>query len=160
MKNIKKINFFMNLYMGLTMSFILSLVGTSTGGHFTVVSWLTSFAVSFILSLIIGFIIPINKISIFFTKSLLEKHKFLLKNIIDSLISNILYTPLLSASMVFLARIKIPLEHRPPFITLYIPSLIATFIIGWIVIFIVQPLFLKALLKKYGIKMPTENKPD
>lgn len=144
----KKISLFMNLLMGFIMSFVLSLTGTLTGGHFTIPSWLLSFGASLILSLIIGFIIPIKPLSDSLSNAFHIKDKTFGKRLFDSFISNVLYTPLLSATMVFLAWSNIPEEHRPSFITLYTPSLIVTFIVGLIVIFIVQPLFLKMLLKK------------
>ena len=146
----RKIGLFMSLLMGITMSFVLSLTGTLVGGHFTIPAWLLSFGASLILSLIIGFIIPIKPLSDGLSHAFHIKDRSFGKNLFDSFISDLLYTPALSAAMVFLARSHIPVEHRPPFATLYIPSLIVTFIVGWIVIFIVQPLFLKRLLKKYA----------
>lgn len=145
----RKIGLFMNILMGFTMSLVLSLVGTLVGGHFTVPSWLLSFGASIILSLIIGFIIPIKPLSDGLSHAFHIKDRSFGKRLFDSFISDVLYTPALSASMVFLAWSHIPAEHRPPYIALYTPSLIVTFIVGLIVIFIVQPLFLKMLLKKF-----------
>lgn len=151
-KVMQKIGFLMSLIMGFVMSLVLSLTGTLVGGHFTVPSWLISFGISFVLSLIIGFIIPMGRLNNLITGKLKQSRKMFLANLIDSFVSNVLYTPLMSASMVWLAWSKIPLEHRPPFAALYMPSLIATFIVGWIVIFITQPLFLKKLMKKFGVE--------
>lgn len=144
----------MSLLMGFTMSLILSLVGTLVGGHFTVQSWLLSFGISFVISLIIGFVIPMKPLCDAITGKLRRNKKNFLANLIDSLIANTLYTPLMSATMVWMAWCHIPLEHRPPFMALYAPSLAVTFIVGWIVIFVVQPLFLKALFKKFNIQFP------
>lgn len=140
----------MNLLMGFTMSLVLSLTGTLVGGHFTIPSWLVSFGASFVLSLIIGFIIPIKPLCDCLSKVFHIKEKSFGKNLFDSFISDTIYTPLMSAAMVFLARTTIPVEHRPPFLALYTPSLIATFVVGLVVIFIVQPLFLKMLMKKFS----------
>ena len=150
----RKIGMLMSLLMGLIMSFVLSLVGTLVGGHFTVPAWLMSFGVSFLISLVIGFIVPMNPLYDLITGKLKAAKKFLLANIIDSLISNIIYTPILSASMVLMAWIHIPAEHRPPYIALYAPSLAVTFIVGWIVIFVIQPILLKSLFKKFNLAFP------
>lgn len=151
-KVMQKIGMAMTFLMGFVMSFVLSLTGTLVSGHFAIPAWLCSFGISFVLSLIIGFIIPMGRLNAMITGKLKQNHKMFLANLIDSFVSNVLYTPLMTAAMVFIARNGIPQEYRPPFSAMYLPSLVATFIVGWIVLFIIQPLFLKKLMAKFGVE--------
>lgn len=91
----KKIGRRMGIMMAITMSFCASLAGTISSGHFTVVSWLISFAISSIVSILIGLIIPMKKIS----DAIISKLKLvagkLPAKLISSLISTIIFTPLM-----------------------------------------------------------------
>ncbi len=150
----RKIGMLMSLLMGFSMSLILSLVGMLVGGHFTVSGWILSFVVSFLLSLVIGLLIPMNPLYDLITGKLKAAKKMFLANVIDTLVSNIIYTPILTAAMVFMSWNHIPAEHRPPFLVLYGPNLLVTFFVGWLAIFILQPIFFKALLKKFNLPFP------
>ena len=99
---IKKIGIFMSLLMGFTLSLVMSLVGTLTSGHFTVGSWLISFGISFVISMIIGLIVPMPKLeAAACAKFRLKPHTFP-ANALSALISNTIYTPLMSVVMVLI----------------------------------------------------------
>lgn len=141
----------MNILMGITMSFVLSLVGTLMGGHFTVISWLLSFAISLLISLAIGFIIPIKKVS----DSACNKFKVVPEsmkgNLVSACVSDLIYTPIITIIMV-VVMLNNAAKHAPqgmvPPVSKVLPgSLLVCFVVGYIVIFIIQPLFLKMLLK-------------
>lgn len=221
----KKVTRIMNILMGVTMSFCLSLFGTATSGHFTVVSWLISFVVSTLIALIIGFLINQKKLSDSINDKLGIKNKWG-RLALGSLVSNIIYTPLLTIIMVALAMFganaginkavaakdneisaaqqeitqaqdeidtlneqlantpddpaltgqldganqklaglneklkgleaaKSEIEAgRPPVAIVMISSLIKCFILAYVIIFIVQPLYLKLSFKIVGVEMP------
>lgn len=210
---IKKIGIFMSLLMGLTLSFVMSLVGTLTSGHFTVISWLISFGISFVISLAIGFIVPMPKIENAANRKLGLKPGSVPANAVSALISNTIYTPILSVAMVLImvgsanagiqkgidaldseitslnttiSEVKAELTSlgdsdlertgelnsqvaelqqklgelngqkagmeaaKPPMGRSILISLLFCYPIGYIVIFIVQPLYFRMLMKKFG----------
>ena len=144
----------MSILMGLTMSFFLSLAGTffgtmRAGRPFPPVGWLISFFVSLIVSLIIGFAVPMGRIS----RSIGEKMgKGTLKaRVVDALVSDLIYTPVITLVMVFLNyRQAVAQGSQAPFIAMFLPSLILCFAVGFILIFVFQPMFMKQLMKGIG----------
>ena len=102
-EQMRKIGRQMAIRMGILMSLCLSLVGTLTSGHFTVPGFIISFVLSSILSLIIGFVIPIGKV----TSGLCEKMKLkrgsIGARIFESVMSDAIYTPIMTLAMVALA---------------------------------------------------------
>lgn len=162
----KKIMVMMTILMGFTMSLVLSLVGTLVGGHFSVQSWLLSFGISFILSLIIGFIVPVKKLGDKFCgkcNTIPESPK---GNFLSALISNLIYTPFLTivmtCTMVGIATKQIPdmAKRISIMVRSCIPSLIICLIVGYFVIVIVQPLFIKLLIGKRGGPRPDSVEKD
>ena len=211
---IKKIGIFMSLLMGFTLSLVMSLVGTLTSGHFTVGSWLISFGISFVISMIIGLIVPMPKLeAAACAKFRLKPHTFP-ANALSALISNTIYTPLMSVVMVLimvgsanagiqngidaltkqigaasseLSEVQTELSQtdaaaepqkagelhakigelngriaemngqisgmeaaKPPMGMSILVSLLWCYPIGYVVILIVQPLYMKLLMKKFG----------
>ena len=158
----RKVGICMNFMMGVSLSFFLSLIGMASSGHFQVKGWLISFAASTVLSILIGFCIPIHKIGSALCTKLGLKERTLPFHLVGTLISDCFYTPLLSFSMVALAYMGMkkqfaaaiaagaPAESLPQitFLQLFIPSLVLTMIAGYVLIFVLQPLFLKILLKE------------
>ncbi len=154
-EKMKKIGREMAVWMGLLMSFCLSLTGTLTSGHFTPVGFLLSFAVSLVVSLIIGFLVPMGRI----TGALAKGGKLLpgrpLTRVVESLISDVIYTPLITLVMVFLAyNMAMKMsggQAQISFWGMFLPSLGICFAVGFVLIFIFQPLLLKAVMKKHGV---------
>ena len=152
----KKIGRDMSLLMGFTMSLFLSLVGTATSGHFTVQGWLISFVASLAVSLVIGFVIPVGKVSGDVSRSFNLVRGTMKARLVESLTSNLIYTPILTFLMVTLAYNMAMRQSGGmadlQFGPMFIHSLIITFIVGYILVFFLQPFFVKRLLKKYGIE--------
>ena len=144
----KKIGMQMSILMGITLSFFLSLSGNLLSGHFTIAGFLVSFAVSTMISLVIGFRVPVRKISQQLCKMLTLKPHSLSELSIESLVSDIAYTPIITLCMVFLAY-KIAVKHGASinFTRMFVPALIISMILGYVLIFIFQPLYLKILFK-------------
>ena len=149
----RKIMIMMSVLMGFTMSLCLSLLGTGMSGHFTVPAWLFSF----VISLIIGFIVPMKKVSdAACNKAGIIPESFK-GNLLSSLISNVIYTPVITIAMVVLMvggaarqmrEAGAPESAIPSIQQALVPSLVVSFIVGYIIIFIVQPLYIRMLLKK------------
>ena len=99
-KKTRKVGIEMNLCMGITLSFFLSLVGTLSSGHFTVSGWLLSFLISTVISIVIGLLIPMNKVMEAVDRKAGLQSGSLGARFLDSLISDLIYTPLLTLCMV------------------------------------------------------------
>lgn len=153
-EQMKKISFHMAIRMSILMSLCLALVGTLSSGHFTIPGYLLSFVASTIISLLIGLIIPVGKISSDVCKKLKMKPHSLPERCMSSLISNLIYTPLMTLIMVSLAYAMVMKQSggmaQISFLPMFLKSLILTFIVGYVLIFIFMPLFLGQLMKKYG----------
>ena len=144
-KAMRAVGFKMNLCMGVTLSFFLSLIGNLTSGHFTVPGFLISFAASTVISIIIGFIVPMKKISDKATAGM----KGVKKPLTEALISDCIYTPVMTLSMILLARYMASShgEEVPPFAPMFIKGLIISMIAGYVLVLFFMPLYLKMFTK-------------
>lgn len=152
----KKIGIQMSLLMAVTVSFCLSLTGNLTSGNFQPVTFLITFAASFVISCIIGLVVPMQKVESGLVRACGLKERSLPARAVSSLVSDIIYTPVVTLAMIALVR-KIALSHGaklPPFGIMYVKSLVISLIVAFIVIFIVSPVFMKLVLKKNGVGGP------
>ena len=168
-RKMKKIGFKMSLYMGLTLSLFLTITGVCSGMLKQVLSgnlppqamigsFVSGYIISFIISMIIGVLIPMNKVTQNAIKNMGEGIK---KRCVETLISDLIYTPIISAAMVafaYMSNVRKGITG-PPYIVMLIPSLIACLIVGYILIFIFQPMFMKKIMEKEGINMGQGPKP-
>lgn len=157
----RKIGIKMNVLMGISLSFALSLLGFLSSGHFALLPWLISFVLSTILSLLIGFCLPVRKTAETLCKKFGLKERSLSSLALDSLISDIFYTPLITLLMVFIAfsgakkSIEAAIANGAPaaslpqiqFLPIFLHSLLISMIAGYILIFVLQPLFLRILTR-------------
>ena len=159
----KKVGRTVSIYMAFAMSACLSIVGVVTGniGNIMsgqakpmqlVISILFSFVVSLIISLIIGFIVPIGKVSQSATKNMKEGPA---KHCMESLISDLIYTPVITLAMTWFAYVSVMKRSQGMadlhFPTMFLGSLVICMIVGFILIYILMPIFLKKALKKAGV---------
>ncbi len=158
--NMKKIGLQMNILMAVTLSFCLSLLGNLTSGHFTWRGFLMSFGISTIISLIIGFLVPMKKVEDGLVRKCGLEERSLPARLLSTLVSDLIYTPILTFSMVFMAY-KQATAHgsKMPFLPSFIKSLILSLIVAYIIIFIVTPLFLKFVMKQNGVSGPPAGGP-
>jgi hypothetical protein len=159
--NMKKIGIQMNILMGVTLSFCLSLIGTLSSGHFTVPGFIISFIASSILSIIIGLLVPMKKVEDKLVSSCKLEARSLPARLLSAFVSDLIYTPLLTLSMVFLAY-KQATSHgeKMPFVPVFVKSLIISLIAAYIIIFIVTPIFLNFVMKKNGVTGPQAGGPS
>ena len=157
----KKIGILMNILMGVSLSCALSLTGFGLSGHFELVPWLISFALSTVLSLIIGFCLPVRKAEAACCKKCGLQERSLGALALSSLTSDLFYTPVITLLMVALAYsgakkgIEAALANGAPaeslpqlqFLPMFLHSLVISLIVGYVLIFILQPLYLKILTR-------------
>ena len=141
----------MGVRMGLLMSFCLALVGTLTSGHFSLPGFLLSFVVSTAISLVIGFFVPVGKVSQGVCQKWNIEPGTLKSRCVESLISDLIYTPLITFAMVVLAYTMAMRQSdgmaQIPFVPMFVKSLIICFVVGYVLIFIFMPIFLKQLME-------------
>ena len=146
-KQMRSIGRKMNLCMAVTLSFFLSLIGMASSGHFKVEGWIISFVVSIIISLIIGFLIPIKKVTDRASAKFNMEPGRISTRCFESLISDLIFTPVMTLCMVFLSYSKAVKTGAPvSFLQMFLPSLGICMVAGFILIFIFTPLFLKMLI--------------
>ncbi len=146
---IKKIGRRMSILMGITLSFCLSLLGNLTSGHFTLSGFLISFAASTLISLIIGFLVPIKKVGDGICNALHLKPRSLPAHCAESFLSDLIYTPVITLAMVALAW-KMAAAHgaQMPFLPVFLHSLLLSMIVGYVLIFILMPVYLRLLMPR------------
>lgn len=157
-KKMRTIGRQISVLMGVTLSFCLSLVGTLTSGHFTPSGWVVSFLASTVISLIIGFFVPMKKVLDSADEKAGLKPNTLPARFLESLISDVIYTPIITLSMVALAYMGLsraaamnPQMVLPPFAPMFLRSLLITMIVGYILIFILMPIYMKLVMKRHGL---------
>lgn len=152
----------MSIRMGVVMSFFLSITGHLLSGHFSWRGFAVSFVVSTILSILIGIVVPIEKISEAFFRDRDIPRNSIQARIMQALVADVIYTPIMTVVMVFIAYSNIMRRsggNAPVgFVQMLLPSLIVCFLVGFVLAFIFQPLFMKILFEKYGIN-PEEKRP-
>ena len=138
--------------MGVSLSFLLSLVGTLSSGAFTIPSFLISFLISLLISSILTKIIPLQQITSELSKKLNLQKGTLGCRLFETLISDLLMSPMMTFIMVYLAY-KQATSHgaRIPFGPMLLRSEIISFIAAYVFLFFLTPLFLRYALKKAGI---------
>lgn len=154
-KLLRKAGLQISVYMGITMSFFLSLIENILSGHFELTLFLVTFAMSTTLSLIIGLAVPMGLINSTVTEKL--GSGTIVSRCVSALISDLIYTPVLTLAMVSVVRIMLPreaVENLPPLPKMFIGSLIPAMIVGFILVLIFMPLFQKSVTAKLGLDHP------
>lgn len=143
----------MSLYMGVTLSFILSLVGTLSSGHFTVPGWLLSFVCSTIIALMIGFVVPMGKIGRDLTEKLNLDPESVPAKLLKALVSDLIYTPLITLAMVYMAYRQASAQGAPVnFWAMFLPSLLLSLVVAYFCIYFIEPIFLKKVMRDMNKK--------
>ncbi len=148
--DMKKAGQKMSLCMGITMSFFLSLTGLLSSGHFTIPSFVINFLISTVISLVIGLFIPMKKITdAAVQKTGMTPGKFGTR-CFESLISDLIYTPVMTFCMVAMAHHNAVShgQEMPPLIRMYLPSLGISMLVGFVLIFIITPVYTKMIFGK------------
>ena len=148
----KKIGREMSILMGASLSFCLSLVGQLASGHFAIPAFLISFLVSLIVSLIIGFVVPMKPLSDALGKKLGLKPESFGSRCFDALISDLIYTPIITFLMVVMAfRQAVGNGAQITFAPMFFRSLLLSLFVGYVLILLLMPIFLKWVLKRNGV---------
>lgn len=157
----KKVGSLMSIYMAVALSFCMSLTGNLSSGHFTVPAFLISFAVSFVISLIIGLIVPMKPLTDKLSAKAGLKEGGNKRRLFDALVGDIVYTPIMTLIMVTMAY-KQAAAHggkTPPYGIMLGKSMILCLVVGYVIIFIVTPVFMKLSMKQAGIQPHAGGRP-
>ena len=147
MKSIKVI---MGLLMGVTLSLCLSFVGTFTSGSFTVPSFIISFFESLVISFVIGLFVPMKDIERNICIKAGVREKPFARRALGSLVSDLIYTPVITVAMVTLAYFHIPAPHRPPYPVMLGKSMLISLVVAYLIIFLVTDKYMGIAMKVSG----------
>lgn len=149
----KKIGLQMNLLMALSLSLALSLYGNLSSGHFRIPAFLLSFLLSFVISFVIGLLIPMPKLEEKLCAKLGVNPYSFGGNAVTALVSDLIYTPVITLAMTALAYPQ-AVKHGASvsFGGMFLGSLLISLLIGYVLIFILKPLYLKLVLHMNGLK--------
>ena len=144
----KKIGRKMSIYMGLTLSLCMSFIGNMTSGHFTVPGFLISFVVSSIICLVIGFFIPIGPVSQSVSRKFGLAERSLGARAVESLVADFIFTPVMTLAMISFAY-KMATSHgeKMKFLPAFLSSLGIGMLMGFMIAFVLTPVFLKLAMK-------------
>ena len=137
-----------SMMMGLILSFFQSLAGQLRSGQFTFQGWIVSLALSIAASWLIGYIVPMGKVSKSICRKLKCPEGSLKARIAESAVSDLIFSPFITLANVLLAWRNIPPQARPPFLPMFLPSLGISLLIGFVLVFIFQPICKKFVLSR------------
>ena len=151
----RKISIVLSVCISITFSAIVSLVGVYMGtrgnGHFSVRGWLVSFSTGTIVTLAIGLVIPIMRVARAASRGLKLKEKSIPAIIVEALIQDVIFTPVITFLMVFIARQNAIANGAPPSDVrlgrMFMNSFPACFATGFAFLLIFAPL-LEILIEK------------
>ncbi|SFC98946.1 hypothetical protein [Ruminococcus albus] len=156
-----KIKIQMSIMMGVTLSLCLSFVGSFTSGNFTVGSFLVGFLESLLISLVIGYFVPMKLLEDKACEKAGITGKPLPCRALGSFISDLIYTPIITIFMVTINFVKIPAAHRPPYVLMLGKSMLISFVVAYLIVFLVADNYMKIILKRNGVGGPPEGgRPD
>ena len=132
----------MGLMMGGTISFVNSLIGTLSSGRFTLGGFLLSFLVSFLVSFGLGLLVPIKRISDALIRKMGLKLGTLKARLLEALVSDLVYSPLMTFVMVYLAYSQ-AVAHgaRIAFGPMLLKSECISFVSAFILSFVLSPIY-------------------
>lgn len=97
----------------------------------------------------IGIIVPIPKVNAALARKFKLQPGAPKTHFVESVVSNLIYTPLITTVMVlFVYFAMMPEGHKPPFLPMFIHSQIVCFIVAQVLILIFVPIIVKRLLPK------------
>ena len=150
----KKIENEISLLMGMTIGFVLTMVGLISSGTFSWPAFISSYLVSFLISQILTRIIPVRKISETLTKKMDLKQGSVMYRLVDTFISDLCYSPIMTFIMVSVAYYQATSHGaKLNYGAMLLKSEVLSFIIAFIVIYFVSPLIIRTVLKRNGIAM-------
>ena len=137
-----------SLMMGVILSFFQSLAGQLRSGQFSVPGWLISLALSVAVSWIIGFLVPVGKVGMnAVCRAGLERDS-LKARLLQTLVSDLIFSPVITLVNVILAY-RNARGHGAPvsFFGMLLPSLGISLVLGFVLVFIFQPICMKLAMK-------------
>ncbi len=144
----KKIMIQMNILMGVTLSFFLSLTGSLRAERFSLPGFLISFLLSVAISMVIGLLVPVKPLTDRLEAKCGIRPRTPGARFFDALISDLVYTPVVTVAMTLFAYRQATAHGASvPFVPMLLSSLLISLVVGYVLIFICMPLFLKLVFK-------------
>lgn len=164
----KYIGIRMGIAMSVTMSFVGSLMGAMNAAKQSgaplvpvwIPSFLSSLVITIIVALLIGMLVPMKKVNDRIAQA--TKAKGFVLHLLQSLASDLIYTPIISSVMAFFSTAVFVIPKNPELnMHMLVPvafgsfakSIPIEFIIALIVIMIIEPMIRKSAVKKFVSNM-------
>lgn len=164
---IKKKTFFMSLFMGIAMGLVFTLFAQIKNGQIMPIGIIVGILISMVISVVLGMIIPIKKLYDSANKKLNITEEGLKMGMVNSLISDLIFTPL-NCTFGMWFGMSMGLKNLPPDVTTifdrlmfcaklpqFVPALISTLIIdlviGFVLCILISPFLNKITNKICGI---------
>ena len=149
----KRIGRRISILMGITLSFFNSLVANLflAKEGFKIGAFLISFGISLVVSILIGLIVPIKKIHDSVVRKFHLKPGSLGANAVEALVSDLIYTPIMTLVMTLVAWIMANKQNPNadiPYLPMFLKGLAVCFIVGYILAFIFAPLYTRLVVGK------------
>ena len=155
----KRIGRRISILMGFTLSLCLSLVANLflAEDGFKIGAFFLGFAVSLTISLIIGFLVPMKRVNDGIDRKFNLKPGSVGANALEALVSDLIYTPIITLVMTlmawFMANNNNP-NANIPYFPMFLKSLLVCMLVGYVLIFIFQPLYTKLVVGKRRPPVP------
>lgn len=152
----KRIGRRISILMGVTLSLCLSLVANLfLADEFKIGSFFISFGITLVISLIIGLIVPMKKVNDGVDRALNLKPGSLPAHLMETLVSDLIYTPIITVIMSTVAYFMATSNGAQiPYVPMLLKSLLVCFLVGYVLIFIFAPLFMRLVVGKRAAGKP------
>ncbi|MBR2086908.1 MAG: hypothetical protein IJ906_07215 [Oscillospiraceae bacterium] len=153
----KRVGLEMNILMSVSMSLCLALTGLLSSGQFTLPGFIESFLISLIISFLLGIFVSVPRINTAVEQKFRLKRGSMTARAAESLVSDLVYTPVMSVIMITLAWITARAHGaNPPYLMMLLKGLGLSLLTAFLLIFLFEPLFLRMVLKHNGIPLDME----
>ncbi len=149
----KKAGLKMSFMMGAAMSITLSLIGLLSARKFTLPGFFTNVLISFSFSFLLGLAVPVKQLGTQLVNRLKLQPGSLKARAAEALLSDVIYTPLMTTVMTYLAYRQARAHGAPiTFASMWLPSLLISLTAAFGLVFIFTPLFTRIAFRDAEVR--------
>ena len=145
----KKAELKMGMLMGASMSVCLSLAGMLSAGQFSLVPFIKNVLISFLISQVISNAVPLRRLTMAAVRKNGSKPGSLPARLLETLVSDLILTPLMTLVMVYLAYRQATAQGAViPFLPMLVKSELISLVVAYVLIFFLTPVYEKLAFGK------------
>ena len=143
-----EVDIIMSLFVGVVLGFFLPLIGMLRSAHFSIQGFAMGFFMSFLVSVILGFVIPARRVNLSINRKFKLRYNSIGTLFINALVTDVLYVPIITAFVATLSyRKSIAMGAMINYPEMLIKAIAVSLVIGYMLVFITFPYFLKLACK-------------